>query len=123
MAILFANTLGAVNATCIWRDPLGRGIAVKANVRGRATVIIGFHADSASDEQQRASFDNLRDAVPYDPDCEYVFATDANNVMSVDLDVQRSDRGKGCQDRPLGCEGLALCLRKWGRLVDVYRHA
>jgi len=64
MAILLASSLGATNASCVWRDPSGRGIAVRADIHTIPTVIVAFHADCNSDAAQAASYERIRDSLP-----------------------------------------------------------
>ena len=45
-------------------------------------VIIGSHADNATDVQQAASFKKVRNAIQLDNTIEYIWMMDANNVTN-----------------------------------------
>jgi hypothetical protein len=88
MAILFSSNLGDVKASELWRDPEGRGLAVKACIHGHNTVIIAFHADCSSEEAQEISYHKLRRHVPMLPHHHYIWMLDANNVVNLRLDAK-----------------------------------
>ena len=121
MAILFSNKLGKIDATCIWNDPEGRGIAVKANIYGKDFVIIGFHADNTSDVQQAKSFKKVQEAIQVDPNMNYIWCMDANNVVNPGLDSKRTGIARTWQDRPKGVRQMLDSARDIGGMRDAFR--
>ena len=125
VAIFLASSLGKTNASCIWRDPLGRGIAIRADIHTRPTVIVLFHADCDSDSGQAASYDSLRENVPLIKECDYVWMLDANNVVDVSRDAH-NDRGRDTTEgMTRGVTSMLSCAAKWGgesgHLTDAFR--
>ena len=121
MAILFAASLGDVQATCVWRDPEGRGIAVRAYIHKRPTLLIAFHADCADDVSQAASYRRLRDAVPAMPGHDVVWLVDANNVRDLRRDAKTSWGGRVTRTHTGGVREMLSCATAWGGLRDAYR--
>ena len=126
-AIFLAASIEAKNVSCLWRDPLGRGIAIRADIHNKPTIIVAFHADCDSDRSQAASFDHLCEAIPYVEDCDYVWMLDANNVVNQSLD-EHNDGGRVMGDRmPNGVASMLHCADKWGgensHLVDAFRQS
>ncbi len=114
MAILLSSTLGDTGAHVVWKDPLGRAIAIKARIRNVPTMIIASHADSHTDSEQALFYEKLRSHIPYDPECTYVWLMDANNVSNPTLDARRSDGKQSDQTRPNGVSKLHVCAQEWG---------
>ena len=125
MAILLASSLGATNASCVWRDPSGRGIAVRADIHTIPTVIVAFHADCDSDAAQAASYERIRDSLPPFPNHNFVWMLDANNVSDVTLDSCGSTSGQATNPQPRGVAAMESCARLWGEtdrpLRDAFR--
>ena len=88
MGILFANSLGEINAHTLWKDEEdGRAIAVRCTIRGRDTVIIAFHANvTGGDVEQEKSYLRLKENIPVIPDADYIWMLDANNVLDEEKD-------------------------------------
>jgi exonuclease III len=125
VAIFLASTLNAVNVSYVWRDPHGRGLAIRADIHNKPTVIVAFHADCDSDAAQMASYEKVRENVPYLKECDYVWMLDANNVVCRSLD-EHNDCGRGGEDRmPNGIASMLSCADKWGgdggHLMDAFR--
>jgi ribonuclease HI len=125
MAILLSARLGHTDASVIWRDPLGRGLAIRANIHTVPTVIVAFHADTGAERQHAHSYHVLYECVPKLPNHDYVWLLDANNVADPTLDSERSDRAPNSQEHPLGVDALHECACKWGEdgdpLQDAFR--
>ena len=141
MALLFADSLGDVHATEIWRDPQGRGLAVRACIHQQRTIIVAFHADNkatdireadgrrtrlSADACQAASFRRLMDAVPFDHTCQYVFMLDANNFVVPRLDyskwsVHSAPAAPAEARHPEGVRAMHECITRWGGLRDAFR--
>ena len=125
MAILLSAKLGNTNAKEIWRDPLGRGLAIRADIHTVPTVIVAFHADTGAEKDHVNSYHVLRDCVPKLQGHDYIWLLDANNVVDPTLDAARSDRRPVAQEHSLGVEALGQCAAKWGEgdspLQDAFR--
>ena len=121
MAILFSSTLGDIKASELWRDPEGRGLAVKACIHGHDTVIIAFHADCSSEEAQATSYHKLRQHVPMLPHHHYIWMLDANNVVNLRLDAKTSSNEPVRRNNVSGINAMNHCSAAWGGLRDAYR--
>ena len=132
MALLFADSLGDVQAQLLWRDPHGRGLAVRACIHQRPTIIIAFHADNkaadgqSADVRQAESYKRLMAAIPHDRTYQYIWMLDANNFVIPRLDYTRwSAHGTTIPPddtrHPLGVSAMNTCLMHWGGLRDAFR--
>ena len=129
VAILFSSNLGDVQASVLWKDPRGRGLAIKALIRNIPTIIVAFHADNkarpdkhwSADRAQAESYASLKANVPYHADHEYILLLDANNVPNPDLDEQRVDGGPPVHSHVLGLAAMRECLAHFGGLRDAFR--
>ena len=108
--------LGEINAHTLWKDEEdGRTLAVRCTIRGRATVIIAFHANvSGGDTEQEKSYIRLKENIPIIPDADYIWMLDANNVLDEEKNSKRSDTQKTYQTHPKGVAALRECLNKNG---------
>ena len=100
MAILLADTLKKTDAREIYNDPGGRGLAISARIHNRPTIIIAYHADSHSDEEQRDGFLALKSALPHDPTCDYIWLMDRNNIPNETLDYKHAQGAPNSIQRP-----------------------
>ena len=125
VAIFYASELGDVQETgqVICRDPNGRFLAVKSTIHGRSTVVIAAHADNDTDEEQANFYDRLNESLPeYEPDTDYHFLLDANNVEDWDRDHRPgAGRAAGPQTRTHGLAAMRILLERH-REVDNFRH-
>ena len=121
MAILLADTLGKTDAREIYNDPGGRGLAISARIHNRPTIIIAYHADSHSDEEQRDGFLALKSALPHDPTCDYIWLMDRNNIPNETLDYKHAQGAPNSIQRPLGIAAMHGCATHWGGMRDAYR--
>lgn len=118
MAILLADTLGKTDAREIYNDPGGRGLAISARIHNRPTIIIAYHADSHSDEEQRDGFLALKSALPHDPTCDYIWLMDRNNIPNETLDYKHAQGAPNSIQRPLGIAAMHGCATHWGGMRD-----
>ena len=121
MAILLADTLGKTDAREIYNDPQGRGLAVSACIHNRPTIIVAYHAETHSDEEQRDGFLALKAALPHDPTCDYIWLMDRNNVPDETLDYKSAKGEPNSTQRPLGIAAMHDCATHWGGMRDAYR--
>ena len=121
MAILLADTLGKTDAREIYNDPQGRVLAVSACIHNRPTIIVAYHAETHSDDEQRDGFLALKAALPHDPTCDYIWLMDRNNVPDETLDYKSAKGEPNSTQRPLGIAAMHDCTTHWGGMRDAYR--
>ena len=113
-------------------DPGGRALVVRMRVHGRDTLLIGFHADSATDREQAASYERLYQALASlfpDPSApskinlpdgvHVILLSDCNNTLHPAVDTWRPD-SPPFQHRPAGAAALNTLMRSLG-LADAFR--
>ena len=124
MAVFVSKRLPQAEPRLALADPEGRFIAIWLTIFGRRTLLIGSHADNASDSDQAAFYHRLRAGVPIPPaDTDVIWLGDMNNVedRGVDYTCTHPLPRRLDSTRALGVASMRAVSHALGDLADAFR--
>ena len=125
MAVFVSKRLPQAAPRLVCADPLGRFVAVNVTVFGRATLVVGVHADNGDDAEQEAFYDRVRATLPPVVDgTDVIWLGDMNNVEGRALDYTRygTQLGPaGYQPRARGIAAMQTLGASLGGVCDAFR--
>ena len=124
MAVFISKRLPQADPRLALTDPEGRFIAIWLTIFGRRTLIVGSHADNASDADQAAFYERLRAGLPTPPaDTDVIWLGDMNNVedRGVDYTCAQPLPRRLDPTRPLGIASMRAVSHTLGGLSDAFR--
>ena len=124
MAVFVSKRLPQAEPRLALADPEGRFIAIWLTIFGRRTLLIGSHADNASDSDQAAFYHRLRAGLPIPPaDTDVIWLGDMNNVedRGVDYTCTHPLPRRLDSTRALGVASMRAVSHALGDLADAFR--